>query len=294
MRKISPFSLLLLVGLASRVEASPLVGEWVCPDIGQQVHLKISADGTFSTRSNNPNTFPWSGTWKEGSPNAVTLSISPRKTEDGNLGGFTAKYKVKFSAGKMTMLTPAGASFENCALKPAESAPNASLRPSNPFAVKVYHYSDAVVSIDPRSIEIKKGLLDLILTYDFDKPTPNLFGTNMTAQHVQMHTQFDCRKRARTMLRITATTPAGKGISYVEFNPGWSPVKPDDGLFNDVCARAPRIHNDYLELQANSTCVGACDALRRSAATPDHLTSQRCQALKPVASPLELSRAGCL
>jgi hypothetical protein len=176
---------------------------------------------------------------------------------------------------------------------PAESA-RESLKPSNPFAVKVHQYSDAIVSIDPRSIEIKGGLLDLILTYDFDKPTPNLFGTNLTAQHVQMHTQYDCRKRVSTMLRITATTPAGKGISYVEFNPGWSPANPGDGLFNEVCARAPRIYNDYVELHNNSTCVGACDAMRRNEAILDHVTAQRCRALKPVASPLELSRAGCL
>lgn len=125
MRNKSVLPLLVLLGLGCKIEASPLVGDWVCPDVGAQTYLTISADGTFSKRSTNPNISPWSGMWKEGSPNNITLSISPSSSHGVATSGFTMDYNVKFVASKLAMLTPAGASFENCAPKPTGGPPNA-------------------------------------------------------------------------------------------------------------------------------------------------------------------------
>lgn len=125
MRNKLVLPLLILLGLSSKIEASPLVGDWVCPDVGAQTHLTFLADGTFSKQSTNRGISSWSGKWKQGNPNNITLSISPSSSHGLATSGFTMDYKVKFAAGRLSLLTPAGASFENCAPKPVESSPNA-------------------------------------------------------------------------------------------------------------------------------------------------------------------------
>lgn len=305
MKKNFIICLSLLLGSISSARASALIGDWICPEIGSQTIIKILPDGSFSKSSTNPNIIPWSGRWKQHSQSRVTFSIPERTSNGVNLGGYEMDYTIKFAANKMSLLVRAGASFENCLRTPTNTAStnakeqviekpkNTVFKKSNPFAIEIYQFSDAAVSIDPRSIEIKNGTLDLILTYDFEKVKPNVFGSGMAAQHVQMHRQLDCNKRRMKLFRITSTTADSKAIEYATYEPTWTPIESDDDLIKEACAQAPIIYRDHLELQQNATCVGVCAATRQSGEIIRQTTAQRCQALRGVASPLELARAGC-